>query len=80
MTEKIINDDYTIDLDSVNTDAHCPYCGGVDFIGENDVEITQPLDEHGGDEEYPNGVYKNTCTECNDNSVWMEGGQYKIVV
>lgn len=83
MTEKIINEDYTIDLDSVNTDAHCPYCGGADFIGASDIEIIHPLDDEDpdiGDVDYPNGVYRNTCTKCVENSVWMEGDQYKIVV
>lgn len=75
MTEKIINEDYTIDLDSVHTDAHCPYCEGELFSGVA-VEVVAP-----DDPTYPDGVFENTCLNpsCGAKSVWMENAQYKIV-
>ena len=76
MTEHIINEDYTIDLDSVHTDAHCPYCEGEEFINEAVEVIAQE------DLTYPDGVFKNDCKNpaCEEESIWMEEAQYKIVV
>lgn len=83
MTEHIINDDYTIDLDSIKEPSSCPYCDCNTFFGVQTIEIISPLDTDDpdvGDENYPNGVYENTCTKTSHKSVWMSGAQYKIVV
>lgn len=72
MTEEVINEDYTIDLDSIEESAHCPYCGGADFFNGLTIEIIAPSEGN-------RGVFENTCVGCNEKSVWKEQAQYKIV-
>ena len=74
MTEYIINEDYTIDLDTIHIDAHCPYCENEAFI--NEAVVIVPPD----DDAFPDGIFENVCTLCAEKSVWMERAQYKIVV
>lgn len=74
MTEEVINEDYTIDLDSMEESAHCPYCGGADFFNGLTVEIIAPDPSIG-----EKGVFENTCVGCNEKSIWKESAQYKIV-
>ena len=74
MATEVINENYTIDLASVNSDAVCPYCLCETFLDADTIEIIPPNEETGeGD------VYENTCTENQHKSIWKNHKQYKIV-